>query len=195
MGLTRPILRPLADKVHLQYLIVTNSRQMTTLNTNNPYALRYLLNETVYDFEITKKDREPNEEPLVEVSPDYQFLGGNKKQILYIVDNQADAYFSSGALDAFSKTINALGLSMEDIAVFNIAKHTPIIDFDQVCTYFNPQKVILAGASPTQLTLNNLSLNDPITINSVKVLYTFSFEEMLTDVERKKTFWQQVKTL
>ena len=168
---------------------------MTTLNTNNPYALRYLLNETVYAFEITKKDKEPNEEPLVEISPIYQFLGGNKKQILYIVDNQAHAYFSTGALDAFSRTINALGLSMEDIAVFNIGKHTPIINFDQICAYFNPQKVILAGASPTQLTLNNLSLNDPITIDNIKVLYTFSFEEMLTDTERKKTFWQQVKTL
>jgi len=166
---------------------------MTTLNTNNPYALRYLLNETVYAFEITKKDGEPNEEPLVELSPDYEFLGGNKKQILYIVENQAHAYFSSGALDAFSRTINALGLSMEDIAVFNIVEHT--INFDQICTYFSPQKIILAGASPTQLTLNNLSLNDPLTINNVKVLYTFSFEEMLTDIERKKTFWQQVKTL
>jgi len=166
---------------------------MTTLNTNNPYALRYLLNETVYAFEITKKDGEPNEEPLVELSPDYEFLGGNKKQILYIVENQAHAYFSSGALDAFSRTINALGLSMEDIAVFNIVEHT--INFDQICAYFSPQKIILAGASPTQLTLNNLSLNDPLTINNVKVLYTFSFEEMLTDIERKKTFWQQVKTL
>ncbi|HWV72795.1 MAG TPA: hypothetical protein VN040_13800 [Pseudosphingobacterium sp.] len=168
---------------------------MTTLNTNNPYALRYLLNDTVYAFEITKKDEELNEEPLVEVSSYYEFLGENKKQILYIVDNQAHTYFSSGALDAFSRTINALGLSMEDIAVFNIAKHTSIINFDQICTYFNPQKVILAGASPTQLTLNNLSLNNPITLNNVKILYTFSFEEMLTDIERKKTFWQQVKTL
>ena len=167
---------------------------MTTLNTNNPYALRYFLNETVYAFAIAKKDDEPKEEPLVKPSPVYQFLGGNKKQILYIVDNQAHDYFSTGALDAFSRTINALGLSIEDIAVFNVGKHSPTY-FDQICTYFNPQKVILAGASPTQLALNNLSLNDPITLNNVKVLYTFSFEEMLTDTERKKTFWQQVKTL
>ncbi|MFC6103781.1 hypothetical protein [Olivibacter domesticus] len=168
---------------------------MTTLNTNNPYALRFLLNETVYAFEIAKKDEEPNQEPLAEVSPAYQFLGGNKNQILYIINNSKHEYFSTAAHDAFSKTINALGLSMEDIAVLNVGNYPPVLYFDQICTYFDPRKVILAGASPTQLALNGLLLNDPTTLNNIRVLYTFSFEEMLTDIEKKKTFWQQVKTL
>lgn len=163
---------------------------MTILNTKNPYALRYLINDTIYKFNIPVESKQ-----ILETSTTYQYLGENQKHILYIVSNDEQQYFSPEALSAFSKTIGALGLSMGDVAVLNVSQQNSLIDFDQITVYFNPHKIIFSGVSPAQFGLSDLSLNNAITMNNIRLLYTFSFEEMLYNTDKKKIFWQQVKTL
>lgn len=166
---------------------------MTQLNTTNPFALRYLMDDTLFQFEV--------ESPLLEQAiaetsrPSFDILGANKSRILYLIENLAESYFSPTAQDAFIKTLHALGLALDDVAVLNLAQVGEEINFETLFTHFNPQKIVLAGPSPNKIGVNGLSLNIVSSQQSIKLLYTYSFEEMLTDTNKKKLFWQAVKSL
>ena len=41
----------------------------------------------------------------------------------------------------------------------------------------------------------DLNFNSIGAFGNAKVLYTFSFDEMMTNVENKKAFWEQIKNL
>lgn len=166
---------------------------MTQLNTNNPFALRYLMDDTLFAFEF---DAPINlDQPTRTTHLSFSHLGANKNRILYLIENEAENYFSPAALDAFSKTLNALGLSLEDVAVLNLGQVKEDLVFEDLCAFFNPHKVIFAGASPIKMGVKDLAMNVASTQETVKLLYTYSFEEMLLDTTKKKLFWQAVKTL
>jgi len=166
---------------------------MTSLNTRDPAVLSYFMDETLYGFEEVDKavtPQIPNGVPII-----INFLGKNEKNILYLIENQQNDYFSAAAHEAFTKTIAALGLILDDVAVLNITALKSEISFEELTAFFKPKKIILAGSSPNKLGLSDVSLNTPVSQNDITVLHTFSFEEMLTDMNKKKLFWHCVKTL
>lgn len=168
---------------------------MALLNTDNPYALRFLLDDTIYAFDTSAEELMDDVITTSAQQVSFNYLGSNNKNILYLVEHPTDAYFSPAAYEAFSKTILALGLSFDDIAVFNLSCITEETTFETLQHFFKATKVILAGPKPQKIGLTELSLNTSIQLEQVKVLYTYSFEEMLNDVNKKKVFWQAVKAL
>ncbi|GAA4783065.1 hypothetical protein GCM10023231_08400 [Olivibacter ginsenosidimutans] len=166
---------------------------MTSLTTKNPTALRYFMEETLYPVQITGKTET---QQIAEKAPvGYHFLGGNSKHILFLVRNKAHAFFSPTAHEAFLKTIQALALSLEDVAVFNTSTTAERVDMDRICSFFQPKIFVVAGPISNDLGLPDYPLNTPTHQDGIKLLYTFSFEEMLTDTQKKKLFWQAIKTL
>lgn len=166
---------------------------MTSLNTRDPAVLSYFMDETLYDFGAI--ERKPTSHLPEQVPMAVNFLGKNEKNILFLIENHQDDYFSAAAYNAFAKTITALGLTLDDVAVLNITALKTEINFAALTTFFKPKKIVLAGSSPNKLNLSDVSLNTPVNKNGIKTLYTFSFEEMLTDMDKKKLFWHCVKTL
>jgi len=166
---------------------------MANLNTINPTALQLLINETLYSFPVSDV-REP---AIAEesASPSFAYLGKNKRKYLFIVFEPNHPFFSEEALAAFSKTIAALGMAMSDIAVFNLASSSGTVDAATLFTFFDPKKVIYLGVSPQVLGLTPLTPNTPSQKNDRTSLFTYSFEEMLNDTQKKKTFWLQLKNL
>jgi DNA polymerase III psi subunit len=43
--------------------------------------------------------------------------------------------------------------------------------------------------------IGNLPLNQPVQGKKTHVLYSFSFDEMMSSNDNKKAFWEQMKTL
>lgn len=169
---------------------------MALLNTDNPYALRFLLDDTMYAFDASPhepKDDDTRYKPLQRAA--FSYLGSNNKNILYLVENGREAYFSPEAHEAFSKTVFALGLSIDDISVLNLSSMREETSFEDLFSFFKPSKVIFAGPKPQKIGLEDIALNNSTQIKQVKMLYTYSFEEMLSDVHKKKIFWQAVKAL
>ncbi len=166
---------------------------MASLNTLNPNALRYFINETLYSFEITPVDETAPIDPPT--TPAYAYLGENRKNFLFILENQQHSFFSEAALDAFSKTIMALGLTMADIAVYNLDMSSGSTDIGPLLSFFNPKKLVFSGVSPLDLGLTKGDLNVVFEHGNSSCLFTYSFEEMLTDTQKKKLFWTQLKTL
>jgi len=120
---------------------------------------------------------------------------GNKEQgILFILRYEQYPYFSPAALDAFEKTIGALKLTKETVAVLNLANpHNPN-DFKRIMQFFQPTKIILLGVEPASLKLPFIEHNSYMKGRIATVFNTFSFEEMFVDVNKKKLFWNEFKT-
>ncbi|WP_313155285.1 hypothetical protein [Sphingobacterium multivorum] len=120
---------------------------------------------------------------------------GNKDQgILFILRYEQYPYFSPAALDAFEKTIGALKLTKETVAVLNLANpHNPN-DFKRIMQFFQPTKIILLGVEPESLKLPFIEHNSYMKGRIATVFNTFSFEEMFVDVNKKKLFWNEFKT-
>jgi len=120
---------------------------------------------------------------------------GNKDQgVLFILRYEQYPYFSPAALDAFEKTIGALKLTKENVAVLNLANpHNPN-DFKRIMQFFQPTKIILLGVEPASLKLPFIEHNSYMKGRIATVFNTFSFEEMFVDVNKKKLFWNEFKT-
>jgi len=168
-----------------------------SLNTNNPMALRYLLEETLYPFSAEAPSvagTQTPDKPMEEKIP-FSFLGEHKQGLLYLITAPAIPFFSEQALDAFTKTNQALGYTLADIAVLNTASLDKTEVQQELLAFFSPKKIVFAGASPQELGFPLFPLNSIQSFEGIPVLYTYSFEEMLTDVQKKKTFWQTLKLL
>lgn len=120
---------------------------------------------------------------------------GNKEQgILFILRYEEYPYFSPAALDAFEKTIGALKLTKETVAVLNLANSHNPNDFKRIMQFFQPTKIILLGVEPASLKLPFIEHNSYMKGRIATVFNTFSFEEMFVDVNKKKLFWNEFKT-
>lgn len=120
---------------------------------------------------------------------------GNKEQgILFILRYEQYPYFSPAALDAFEKTIGALKLTKETVAVLNLANSHNPNDFKRIMQFFQPTKIILLGVEPASLKLPFIEHNSYMKGRIATVFNTFSFEEMFVDVNKKKLFWNEFKS-
>jgi len=125
---------------------------------------------------------------------EFIYQGSKDQGILFILRYVQYPYFSPAALEAFEKTIGALKLTKETVAVVNLANtHNPN-DFKQIMQFFQPTKIILLGVEPASLKLPPIEHNSYMKGRIATVFNTFSFEEMFADVNKKKLFWNEFKT-
>lgn len=165
----------------------------SAINTTDPVALRYLMTEAVFNVEdgaITAGVEAPQEAPQTEVvrkpdqAPQFPFYGKNKREYLFLTDEKQHEWMSEPAMDAFVKTLAALKLTADDVAVLNLAKlkEPPLID--HLTLVFKPKVVVNLGTSlawPEQ--------------DGMTVFHTSAFDVMLADAEKKRVFWTTIKTL
>ena len=166
----------------------------SALNTIDPVALRYLITEPIFDVgEQVDQASAPASamasEPRQVEKPEpealsFTFLGQNKRNFLFLTDEQQADWMTGAAMDAFVKTLVALKLTVDDVAVLNIAKLTTRPSSDQLVQFFKPRVVVNLGTPFSWL-------EQP----GVKLLHTHSFNEMLVDADKKRTFWTTIKTL
>ncbi len=177
---------------------------MGSLITHNPAALQALMSETIFtngtaDVVAAPETAAPESERIVEnIAPvtteEFIYQGDKSNGILFILRYPAYPYFSPQAEEAFVKTIGALKLTLQNVAVLNLANaHNPN-DFKRIMTFFEPKKITLLGVEPASLNLPAIGHNAYMKGRVATVFNTFSFEEMFADVDKKKLFWNEFKT-
>lgn len=125
---------------------------------------------------------------------EFIYQGDKSTGVLFILRYPAYPYFSPQAEDAFEKTIGALKLTPQNVAVVNLANaHNPN-DFKRIMAFFQPTKITLLGVEPASLKLPAIAHNSYMKGNRATVFNTFSFEEMFADIAKKKAFWGEFKT-
>lgn len=182
---------------------------MGLLNTKNPRALQILMTEAIFD--IGFPDVLPNEdaETALDTMPDIvsepvskadpvpvlRHYGGNKKHILFIVNYPAGQFFSKESELAFVKTLEAMKLTLNDIAVINYASFDGSITSQFIQKELAPLYWVFLGADPLQVGLGEYPDNIWSKVDGVSVLKTHDFDEMLISVEKKRAFWNAVKLI
>ena len=158
----------------------------SSLHTVNPVALRYLMTETIFGIEEVGDAGVAivQERKSTDASPQFSYYGGNKRNYLFLTHDPQHEWMSGVALEAFAKTLAALKLSVDDVAVLNIGKLSEVPTEVALTTFFHPKLVVLLGVSVPW-----------VGSESLQVFKTHSFDEMLVDAEKKRAFWTTAKTL
>ena len=123
------------------------------------------------------------------------FLGGNKKNILVVVNSSTDVYLADDALNFLSGILKACNLTLEDIALVNFAK-LAINDPAELIEQFEPSKIIFFGQEPVTM---GFPLQFPYyqiqEFNGKKLLYAPGLETLAADKPQKLLLWEALKKL
>ena len=185
------------------------------MNVENPIAFSFIMQDDIYLLESEKlqyiqaQEAEtiaiiaepepvhnvaPATPPVPEPKPEpvsFKYLGGHKKRFLIITYYPQHDFMRETHLAALESTLSRLGVSRDDVAIFNRANYAAKT-FEAIAAFFKPQKLLILGEKslPGELTI---ALNRPGQIKDFPALFTFSFDEMMDSVEHKKAFWEQMK--
>jgi hypothetical protein len=103
-------------------------------------------------FQHVLVDSEKAGTPSVSTAKEMNFFGGYKQQVILLVNNPDAAFVSDQELSFLSGILNACKLTLEDIAILNIAK-TPAINYKQITEKYKPRIIMMFGVEPAILGL------------------------------------------
>jgi DNA polymerase III psi subunit len=106
--------------------------------------------QDLYQKSLVDLDGAVNNKPSK--SNEINFFGGNKQQIVLLVNNPDTTFISDEQLTFLSGILTACKLSFEDVALINIATLSPL-SYKNLSENFKPTTVIMFGISPEVLQL------------------------------------------
>lgn len=126
------------------------------------------------------------------------FFGGNKQQIILVVDNPDVAFIRDEQLTFLSGILNACKLTLEDIGLVNIASY-PALSYKKISETLTPRIVIMFGILPDAIQLpfvmpefQRQSYNNQVYLSAP------SLNELENNKELKRKLWivlQQIFSL
>lgn len=166
------------------------------MKVEDNHALRFILQDELYLLDEDKGlyAAAPIPQPEIQTQqPIFNYLGSNKKNFLVLVSYDDHEFMKDEHLAALESVLGRLGYNRDDVAVFNLkAGEATLLE---ITGYFDPKTMVILGKMAIPAGMDDLKLNSIETSGNVKVLYTFSFDEMMADVTHKKAFWEQMKNL
>lgn len=126
-----------------------------SLLTDNVLALKFLLDSPVYvlkqDINTSIKEESVTESAIIDKP--IAFKGGFAKKILFVISGD-NVKLSDNDWDLFNKTIAALKLSEDDLAIIENNADSQIIDLAMIINELMPNKTIVFGKVNSSDTLN-----------------------------------------
>jgi hypothetical protein len=89
----------------------------------------------------------PEIQPVTVENGELNIFGGNKKHILLLVNKTDTAFVSEQELSFLTGILTACKLTLEDVAIFNIASY-PSISYTIISNAFKPKTVLMFGVAP-----------------------------------------------
>ncbi|HEY4194366.1 MAG TPA: hypothetical protein VGM63_02445 [Mucilaginibacter sp.] len=166
------------------------------MKVEDPNALRFILQDDIYLLDEDKRDDDqiPAHQPPIETPQvNFNYLGANKKNFLVLVHYPAHEYIPDDHLTALESVLTRKGYSRDDVAILNTAKTDA--GYEALTAYFKPGKMVILGEASIPSGIKPPKFNQLESSNGLDVLYTYSFDAMMTSVDNKKAFWDQMKTL
>ena len=182
------------------------------MRIENPAALRFIIDDDLY---LLNKDKAVASAPSKSPPPiggetshlpaqepgnaetavvEFKYMGGNKKNFLIVVHYADNEFMDDAHLTALENILKRMELYMDDVAILNMANHNAIT-LEEATNYFSPKKILLMGQKALPKNMTVPVLNQPKQLENSRVLYSFSFDEMMSSNENKRVFWEQMKTL
>jgi hypothetical protein len=172
---------------------VTKEEPQAVLQTNDPPAtaapvpmITEIPNETVAQNASVSNKSEP---PAF-----YEYLGENNKYILILFNDPAQKTIDPKELETLANILKGKKQEIKDVALVNLYNY-PTATFSSLKSFFACNSVLLFGTNPAQLGIDGIQSNQITSIQGIKILATFSIAEMLTNVDKKRAFWDEMKKL
>jgi hypothetical protein len=124
-----------------------------------------------------------------------KFLGGNKRGIILLVENKEATYLPGVLLDFLMEILTACKLSMDDVALVNIAKYKNF-HYNEIVNQLDPKVFIVFGLSLSAIGLPftipefQLQVFDKITYLSAPPI-----NQLQADKELKRSLWSSLKQI
>ena len=142
---------------------------------------------------VTPEPQTPD--PLVKTpATAFNYLGKNNKNFLVLVNYANEEHIAAAHLTALESILKRKDLSIDDVAILNVNRYMPL-KLATLSEYFKPTRLVIMGKDSLPEGIGNLPLNQPLQGKKTHVLYSFSFDEMMSSNDNKKTFWEHMKTL
>ena len=176
------------------------------MRIENPAAFSFILQDDLYLLKNEKPVQPAAEIPAAAPEPvlptpaiitetplvDFNYLGQHKKHYLILVFYPGLECMPTPYLTALENTLKRLGAALDDVAVLNRANYQDTA-FEQLSAFFKPEKLLILGQNALPAGLSSPKLNQQAHVNNARVLFTFSFDEMMGNNDHKKIFWEQMK--
>ena len=135
----------------------------------------------------------PVPEPAeIKKTKEFTYLGENNKYFLILIDDTKNREISSLHKETLLKIMSAKGLELRDLAILNLDQF-PDTTISEIKEFFSCSKLVLFGINPQRIALPGISSNKVENHANVKLFSTFSIDEMISDVTKKKEFWAIMK--
>lgn len=133
--------------------------------------------------------------PVIETPVlNFNYLGKNAKGFLIICHYTGADTMDEKHLAALTSTLQRKELSLDDVAIVNLAKHAGAT-VRQIHSFFKPSRLLILGKQGILPGWDTFVFNQLLEKNDFKALYTHSFTDMMADREKAKAFWEQMKQL
>ena len=123
---------------------------------------------------------------------EFNYIGENNKYFLILIDDASAKEISSIHKEMLLKIMAAKGLELRDLAVLNLSLF-PDTKIQELKEFFSCNKLVLFGINPQRIALPSISSNKVESHQSIKLFSTYSMDEMINDVNKKKEFWAIMK--
>lgn len=163
--------------------------RMNELKASDPLALRFLMTEDIYIVKEEKSRSGNTEKEIV-----FDYLGGNNKFLLLLINDAAHTNLQSHELEALEKILVAKRMNLKDVAIVNQRKY-PNTTWKELKTFFACNSIVLFGVDPASIKIRTLPRNAITDFEGMQLLSTYSFIEMEDNVDKKREFWNQMKKL
>jgi hypothetical protein len=168
------------------------------MTVETPLAYQFILQDDIY---LSGKDKQHLKQQPAQVTVAamvetpkavFKYLGKNKKKFLIVVNYPGLEHMDTVHLAGLESTLKRLGHEQDDIALLNLASHEHTL-FDEFAAFFGPEKLLILGKKALPKGFAPPPFNQPGKSGSLRVLFTFGFDEMMNSNENKKAFWEQMK--
>jgi hypothetical protein len=166
-------------------------------------ALRFILEDEIYLLNEDKvKYVKPHNQPISAAQPQpemvtpkplFNYLGSNKKHFLILTYYPNNEFIADDHLAALESVLGRKSYAREDVAILNVSKNNS--EYQELLSYFKPQTILMLGQQAIPSGINQPKFNQLEKRGSFTLLYTFAFDAMMNNVDNKKAFWEQVKSL
>jgi DNA polymerase III psi subunit len=124
----------------------------------------------------------------------FKFLGGNKKSVLILVnDNEHDVSTEQGR-ELLRKIVKAVDLGTPDFAILNYSNYSGT-DFAELQRFFKPVIMLSFGVEAADLKLNLIWQNEIIVHETTRIIFAPNLHHLDSDLTAKKTLWGHLQKI
>ncbi|MEP6583113.1 MAG: hypothetical protein ABJA90_02550 [Ginsengibacter sp.] len=123
------------------------------------------------------------------------FLGGNGKNIAFILSDPHHKFLNDNELKFLSGLISACDITMADIAIVNFA-HYKDLDYKNVISALASKKILCFGVLATDLNLPFAIPDFQVQLfNEVQYIFCPNFEHLQKNISSKKQLWASLQKI